>query len=95
MLDVTHCQRYGVAYQPTIIVETGKVAGYVTLARFCNVQGESIPPYAVFEVLHACPLSLFQVEHEMKVLQMDRVPRGYALFLNLDPHVFGAVFLTA
>lgn len=88
LLDVIRCQRYGVEYQPIVNVETGEVAGYEALARFYDVQGKSIPPYAVFEALHANPLSLFQVEHEMKVLQMDRAPRGYALFVNLDPHAF-------
>ncbi len=89
LLDLIRYRRYGAEYQPIVSTETGATVGYEALARFADAAGAPIAPCAVFEALHANPLSLFQVEYDVKRLQIEHAPRGYALFLNLDPHAFG------
>jgi EAL domain-containing protein (putative c-di-GMP-specific phosphodiesterase class I) len=88
LLDLIRHRRYGAEYQPIVSIETSAVVGYEALARFADAGGAPVAPRAVFEALHANPLSLFQVEHDMKRLQIEHAPPGCALFLNLDPHAF-------
>ncbi len=82
-------KQYGVEYQPIIDLSTQEIYAYECLARF-YCQNESIPPDIVFKSLHKCPLSLFQVEYELKKLQLLHAPDNKKLFLNLDQDSFYA-----
>lgn len=91
LLDLIEQRRFGVEYQPIIAIGDGAIIGYEALARFYRSNGTSLPPQQVFDSLHASPLSLFQVEHEMKRLQLAHAPAGrLRLFVNLDPDAFQA-----
>lgn len=91
LLDLIEQRRFGVEYQPIIAIGDGAIFGYEALARFYRSNGTPLPPQQVFDSLHASPLSLFQVEHEMKRLQLAHAPAaGLRLFLNLDPDAFQA-----
>lgn len=91
LLDLIERRRFGVEYQPLVSLVDGEIMGYEALARFYDARGESLPPQQVFDSLHSSPLSLFQVEYEMKRLQLEYQPAGgLRLFLNLDPDAFQA-----
>lgn len=80
---------FGVEYQPVISLADGTVFGWEALARFYAADGAALEPQKVFDALHASPLSLFQVEYEMKRLQLAHAPDdGTRLFLNIDPDAF-------
>lgn len=91
LLELIEARRYGVEYQPIIDLADGSVFGYEALARFYAADGGALLPQRVFDALHASPLSLFQVEYEMKRLQLAHAPRdGGRLFVNIDPDAFAA-----
>lgn len=87
LLDVLGRQRFGVEYQPLINTKTGEIEAYEALARFYDQSGATLRTDHVFHALHDSPLTLFQVEYQMKQLQIDQAPSG-ALFLNLDPDAY-------
>lgn len=89
LLALIEGRRFGVEYQPVIAVGDGSVFGWEALARFHGADGAALEPQKVFDALHANPLSLFQVEYEMKRLQLAHAPvDGTRLFLNIDPDAF-------
>ncbi len=90
LLDVMHHQRYGVEYQPIVELATGAVFAYEALARFYDARGRSLPPDRFFRKLHESPLSLFEVEHRLKELQVQGAPDGSPLFINVDQDAFAA-----
>ncbi|AYH45829.1 EAL domain-containing protein [Azoarcus sp. DN11] len=91
LLNLIQERRYGVEYQPLVALADGRVIGYEALARFYASDGGQLSPQQVFDSLHASPLSLFQVEYEMKRLQLAHAPAGdHLLFVNLDPDAFQA-----
>lgn len=91
LLDLIEQRRFGVEYQPIIALDDESIMGYEALARFYSVDGESLSPQLVFDSLHTNPLSLFQLEYEMKQLQLVHAPKGkLRLFVNLDPDAFQA-----
>lgn len=87
LLDVLGQQRFGVEYQPLVDTVTGEITAYEALARFYDRSGTTLRTDHVFDALHDSPLTLFQVEHQMKQLQIERAPSG-TLFLNLDPDAY-------
>lgn len=90
LLDLLRHQRYGVEYQPIIEIATNEVVGFEALARFYAADGQPLAPKAVFDALHASPLSLYQVEYDMKALQLAHAPADTEqLFVNLDPDAYG------
>ncbi|WP_373973760.1 EAL domain-containing protein [Chitinibacter sp. SCUT-21] len=89
LLDVLGRQRFGVEYQPLVHAKTGEIVAYEALARFYDQAGAILRTDHVFHALHDSPLTLFQVEYQMKQLQIDRAPAG-TLFLNLDPDAYQA-----
>ena len=90
LLDLLRHQRYGVEYQPIIELGCNEVIGYEALARFYAADGQPLAPKAVFDALHSSPLSLYQVEYDMKELQLSYAPVGAEqLFVNLDPDAYG------
>lgn len=89
LLDLIEQRRFGVEYQPIVALDES-IMGYEALARFYSVDDKSLSPQLVFDSLHTNPLSLFQLEYEMKQLQLIHAPRGTRLFVNLDPDAFQA-----
>ncbi|GLR12530.1 diguanylate phosphodiesterase [Chitinimonas prasina] len=90
LLDLMRHQRYGVEYQPIIDIASGEAIAYEALARFYAADGQPLAPKAVFDALHASPLSLYQVEYDMKQLQLAHAPADASqLFVNLDPDAYG------
>jgi EAL domain-containing protein (putative c-di-GMP-specific phosphodiesterase class I) len=89
LLDVLGQQRFGVEYQPLVHAKTGEIVAYEALARFYDQAGTILRTDHVFHALHDSPLTLFQVEYQMKQLQLDRAPAGM-WFLNLDPDAYQA-----
>jgi EAL domain-containing protein (putative c-di-GMP-specific phosphodiesterase class I) len=91
LLDLIEQRRFGVEYQPIIALNDSTILGYEALARFYDRSGAALSPQLVFDSLHGSPLSLFQVEHAMKRLQLAHAPDdGGRLFVNLDPDAFQA-----
>lgn len=91
LLELIERRRFGVEYQPVMSLADGTVFGYEALARFYGADGAALLPQKVFDALHASPLSLFQVEYEMKRLQLAHAPDdGSRLFINIDPDAFVA-----
>lgn len=89
LLDLIDNRRFGVEYQPVISIHNGAIVGYEALARFYSGNGAQLSPQLVFDSLHISPLSLFQVEYEMKRLQLTHAPDpSVRLFLNIDPDAF-------
>ncbi|WP_269531551.1 EAL domain-containing protein [Chitinimonas sp. BJYL2] len=90
LLDLLRHRRYGVEYQPIVHLQTNETIGYEALARFYAADGQSLAPKTVFDALHHSPLSLYQVEYDMKQLQLDFAPLDAdLLFVNLDPDTYG------
>ncbi len=87
LLDVLGRQRFGVEYQPFINTKTGEIEAYEALARFYDQAGNTLRTDHVFHALHDSPLTLFQVEYQMKQLQIERAPAA-TLYLNLDPDAY-------
>lgn len=88
LLDLLRQQRYGVEYQPVVTVAGQEIIGYEALARFYAADGQPVLPKTVFDTLHHSPLSLYQVEYDMKRLQIAHAPAGVDLFVNLDPDAY-------
>ncbi|QDQ29275.1 EAL domain-containing protein [Chitinimonas arctica] len=89
MLDLLRHQRYGVEYQPIVDLQRDEPIGYEALARFYAADGQPLAPKGVFEALHGSPLSLFQLEYDMKRLQLAYAPtQAELLFVNLDPDAY-------
>lgn len=89
LLELIEQRRFGVEYQPVLSLVDGAIIGYEALARFHDAHGGMLPPQQVFDSLHSSPLSLFQVEYEMKRLQLAHAPpEAGRLFVNLDPDAF-------
>ncbi|MBO1518122.1 EAL domain-containing protein [Oceanisphaera pacifica] len=84
-------RHFGVEYQPIIDLHTNTIMGWEALARFYTTDNTPIRPDWVFEALHADELCLFNIEYQMKKLQLAHAPKEGLLFLNIDPHAF-AVF---
>ena len=87
LLDVLAKQRFGVEYQPLINTKTGEITAYEALARFYDPSGHTLRTDHVFHALHESPLTLFQVEYQMKQMQIAQAP-ATCLFLNLDPDAY-------
>lgn len=91
LLNLVEQRRFGVEYQPVVAVDDGSIIGYEALARFYGTGGVLLSPQSVFDALHRSPLTLFQVEYEMKRLQLAHAPaQAPRLFVNLDPDAFQA-----
>lgn len=90
LLEVLGRRRFGVEYQPLINTKTGEIEAYEALARFYDQSGMTLRTDHVFHALHDSPLTLFQVEYQMKQLQIAHAPAG-TLFVNLDPDAFAVV----
>lgn len=86
LLDLLEQKPFAVEYQPLVSSQTSNIIGYEALARFHTLNGRALAPDAVFESLHNSPLSLFQLELAMKIIQIELAPKEGLLFLNLDPH---------
>ncbi|SFZ70461.1 EAL domain-containing protein [Chitinimonas taiwanensis] len=88
LIDLMRAQRYGVEYQPIVELRSGEIVAYEALARFYAADGQALAPKPVFDALHHSPLSLYQVEFDMKRLQLEHAPADEALFVNLDPDAY-------
>ncbi|WP_445401157.1 EAL domain-containing protein [Zobellella sp. An-6] len=88
LYDLLQNRRFGVEYQPIVELQSGDIMGWEGLARFYTPEGESLRPDLVFDALHVDDLSLFNIEYQMKWLQLAYAPKGQDLFLNIDPHAF-------
>jgi EAL domain-containing protein (putative c-di-GMP-specific phosphodiesterase class I) len=87
----------GVALQPIVDLDTGKVVGAEALARFKDADGESMPTESTFIDAHALGLG---VELELAVIRLalqceDRLPAGLYLALNVSPELLGHAELEA
>lgn len=90
LLDLIHAKRFGAEYQPIIEVKNGHIFAYECLSRFYDAQGQAIAPDIVYASLHKNPLSLFQVEYQQKLLQLDNAPDSTDIFVNLDQDSYSA-----
>ena len=84
LIELIEAQRYGVEYQPIIDLKSKDIMAYECLARFSDRNNNYIPPDIIYSALHKSPLSLFQVEYQQKILQLDNAPRHSDIFVNLD-----------
>jgi EAL domain-containing protein (putative c-di-GMP-specific phosphodiesterase class I) len=81
----------GVALQPIVDLDSGKVVGAEALARFQDTDGAPMPTESTFLDAHALGLG---VELELTVIRLalaceDRLPSGLYLALNVSPAVLG------
>ncbi|MCL2918847.1 EAL domain-containing protein [Shewanella litorisediminis] len=76
----------GCEYQPLVCLATGNTVAYEALSRFYSTDGQPIAPNRVFEVLHAHPQALAELELAAKAFQLHHAPADMPLYLNLDPH---------
>jgi EAL domain-containing protein (putative c-di-GMP-specific phosphodiesterase class I) len=81
----------GIALQPIVDLETGRVTGAEALARFTGTEDEPLPTEATFADAHALGLG---VELELAVIELalaceDRLPEGLYLALNVSPELLG------
>jgi EAL domain-containing protein (putative c-di-GMP-specific phosphodiesterase class I) len=81
----------GVALQPIVDLDSGKVVGAEALARFKDPAGEPLPTESTFLDAHALDLG---VELELAVIRLalrceDRLPAGLYLALNVSPALLG------
>ncbi len=90
LLDLMANQRYGVEYQPLLDPRSREVFAYEALSRFYLPDGQSLPPHRVYAALHDNPLSLFQVELQLKHLQLIHAPTDSPVFVNLDQDAYHA-----
>lgn len=90
LLDLIENQRFGVEYQPIVDVKTNDAVAYEALSRFYDASGAAIRPDLVYSSLHDNPLSLYQVEHAQKCLQLENMPSADQVFVNLDQDAFYA-----
>lgn len=90
LIDLLEHRRIGAEYQPLVSCADNKTVGFEALARFFLPDGRTLPPQSVFDLLHASPITLFQVEYAIKQLQVAHAPTEGLLFLNLDPDAFQA-----
>ena len=84
LIEIIESQRYGVEYQPIVDLKSKEIMAYECLARFSDKNGNRIAPDIVYAALHQSPLSLFQVEYQQKLLQLDNAPCNSNIFVNLD-----------
>ncbi|TCP11603.1 EAL domain-containing protein (putative c-di-GMP-specific phosphodiesterase class I) [Crenobacter luteus] len=85
LLDLIENRRVGVEYQVILDARTLEPFGYEGLARLYDRDGAPLPPQAVFDCLHASPLSLVQLELIAKTAQIEHAPADGKLFVNVDP----------
>jgi EAL domain-containing protein (putative c-di-GMP-specific phosphodiesterase class I) len=81
----------GVALQPIVDLDSGKVVGAEALARFQGADGEPMPTESTFVDAHALGMG---VELELAVIRLaleceDRLPAGLYLALNVSPDLLG------
>jgi len=88
LYDIMNNRRFGAEYQPIVELASGHIMGWECLARFYNHLGKSVRPDWVFDALHEDKLSLFNIEYQMKQLQLEAAPKDTKIFLNIDPHAF-------
>ena len=84
LIELLESQRYGVEYQPIINLNSGDIFSFECLARFFDSNGQPLRPDLVYSSLHDSPLTLFQVEYQQKLLQLDHAPSNHTIFVNLD-----------
>ncbi len=84
LIELIETQRYGVEYQPIVDLKSKDIMAYECLARFTDKDNNNIPPDIIYAALHESPLSLFQVEYQQKLLQLDYAPVQSDIFVNLD-----------
>ena len=89
LLRFTQGEGLACEYQPIIDINSGAPHAHEALARFYAADGRRIPPLEVFRALHENPLSLFQVELQVKQQQLQHAPTNGRLFLNVDQDAFG------
>lgn len=90
LINLIQSRRFGAEYQPLVCCASGKTVGHEALARFYLEEGQPVPPHDIFASLHDSPVTLFQVEYELKRLQVERAPADGLLFLNIDPDAYRA-----
>jgi EAL domain-containing protein (putative c-di-GMP-specific phosphodiesterase class I) len=81
----------GVALQPIVDLDSGKVVGAEALARFKDADGEPLPTESTFLDAHALGLG---IELELAVIRLalrceDRLAAGLYLALNVSPDLLG------
>ena len=84
LIELIELQRYGVEYQPIVDLKSKDIMAYECLARFSDKDGKNIAPDIIYAALHDSPLTLFQVEYQQKLLQLDYAPNKSDIFINLD-----------
>jgi EAL domain-containing protein (putative c-di-GMP-specific phosphodiesterase class I) len=84
LIELIESQRYGVEYQPIVDLKSKDIMAYECLARFSDSNKQNIAPDIIYAALHDSPLTLFQVEYQQKLLQLDYAPSQSDIFVNLD-----------
>jgi EAL domain-containing protein (putative c-di-GMP-specific phosphodiesterase class I) len=84
LIELIESKRYGVEYQPIVDLKSKDIMAYECLARFTDKDNNNIAPDIIYAALHDSPLSLFQVEYQQKLLQLDYAPPKSDIFVNLD-----------
>jgi len=54
----------------------------LVLARFTDMDNNNIPPDIIYAALHDSSLSLFQVEYQQKLLQLNYTPMNSDILVN-------------
>lgn len=84
LIELIESQRYGVEYQPIVDLKSKEIIAYECLARFTDKDNNNIAPDIIYAALHDSPLTLFQVEYQQKLLQLNYAPMHSDIFVNLD-----------
>jgi len=88
LLHLLEGKGIGVEYQPIVCTATLETHAHEALARFRCPSGTALPPDKTFLALHKSPLSLSQLELQVKRLQLKHAPEQGLLFLNIDQDAF-------
>lgn len=83
LLELIESPRCGVEYQPIVDLKYKEIMAYECLARFTDIDNNNIPPDIIYATLHDSSLTLFQVEYQQKLLQLNCAPMHSDIFVNL------------
>ncbi len=87
IIKIISTHSYYAEYQPIIETETQNIYAYEALARF-SLDEMRLSPNETFALCHEDPDTLFLLESMVKKHQLNHRPKGYKLFINLDPDSF-------
>jgi len=86
IVELIASHKFSTQYQAIVDSSTLETYAYEALARF-SVNNKNIPPDTMFARCHKNLDIFFLLEVHIKKFQLNNRPKGYPLFLNLDPDI--------